>query len=617
MKLFFALFVSLSHLALADFVYMKEDSSGKSILLKSKTATTVLSDMSTKNWALYPDITPDGNELIYAEGSGSADLSITYKNLKTNTVQKFHLPQKGMLLHPKFTRNGKFIFYSAPKVGGKNTIFFFDRAAEVSRQGEGLGDYSLEQAAVLSAEEESYFPRPSSDGNFVVYQRNLNGKKEIVFFDRIENKKTVIAEGMAPTLSFDERWIAYTSKVNGNWDIFVSERSTGLTIQATQDSADEMAPTFMPDNTLVFASNKSGRFLLYKLVNGKWDELLADEESKNADFYAPQFTGTTTYKQNLKADFIGNARSSFGTISHNGKVYMCGGHQGKEHTYPPESFSDQFIVYDPQSNAWTELAPRPARAHGYQLAAKGNYIYAFGGFAYAAEYKPKWKSLTQIDRYDIANNKWETIGHLFSPRSSNVAVTINDKVYIAAGWNSTPKFSGDLDGFFLDSIEIFDLTTEKLELAPYKLPSPVRRALTGVEYQGKLLLVGGLGRGASHFELLNTVTMIDPETGSFKELTPLPFATFAPAAGILGQELFVFGGMFKMSEESYEYVSHIYNMDLNLQKWQHTGRFVKETKGFSQVFNLTDQQLGVLGGHHYFEGYDLPVTTFEIFSKGE
>ena len=616
MPLFILLGVLLSHLVFADAVYMRENSEGKSVLLQSQDQVQVISDITSKNWALYPDVTPDAKEVVYVEGPSQNDLHITYKDLTKNLTQRFHATQKGMILHPKFSKNGRYIFYSAPGSKNKNTIFFFDRHAEVTRQGQGLLDYSLDGAKALDDSEEAYFPRPSSDGNFVIYQRNLQGKKEIVLFDRIENKKTILAEGMSPALSFDERWIAFTSKKDGNWNIYVMERTTGVTFQVTSDDKDEMAPAFMPDNTIAFASNKSGHYRLFKIIKGEWISLHKDvSEHEAVDFYSPQFSGDTKIVQNLKAPFIGNPRSSFGTVVHHGKLYMAGGHQGAEHTYPPESFSDAFIVFDQETNTWTELAPRPVKAHGYQLAAFGNYIYAFGGFAYAAEYKPRWKSLDQIDRYDIGTNKWETVAKLNSPRSSNVAVQIDDKVYIAAGWNSTPKFENDLDGIFLDTVEIFDLKSEKVTLAPFKLPSPVRRALTGMEYEGKIVLVGGIGEGASHFELLNNVTEINPADGSFRELTPLPFATFAPAAQILNNQLYVFGGMFKTGEMSYDYVSHIYQGDLVTGSWSHTGRCLKETKGFSQVFKLNEKTLGILGGHHYFQGYDSPVSTFETFTS--
>jgi Tol biopolymer transport system component len=615
MKLTFLLGLLFIQTALADLVYMKEDQQGKYVMLKNDkhSETQVISDLGSKNWALYPDIAPDGEELIYVEGPNQQDLALTYKNIAKNIVQKFHPQTKGMVLHPKFSKNGKFIFYSAPGPQGKNTIYFFDRAAEVARQGDGLADFSLESATPIDTTEESYFPRPSSDGNFLVYQRNTGTKKEIILFNRLDGTKKVLAEGMSPALSFDERWIAFTSKKSGSWNIYVTDKTSGITFEATNDQKDEMAPTFLPDNTLAFASNKSGHFRLYKVNKGEWTSLTADSSEADLDLYSPQFSGETSIQQGTLPSFLGNARSSFGTVSHEGKIYMAGGHQGAEHTYPEESFSDQFVVYDTLTQTWKELAPRPAKAHGYQIAAHGNYIYAFGGFAFSKIHKPKWKSLDQIDRYDIALNKWETVGKLLSPRSSNVAVKINEMVYLVGGWNSTPKFENDLDGIFLESIEVFDLKKEKIELANFKIPQPVRRALTGIEHEGKILLVGGLGQGASHFELLNNVTSIDPLSGFSRELSPLPFPTFAPAAEIINNQLFVFGGMFKFSEMEYDYVSHIYRQDMLTGIWDHTGRCLKETKGFSQVFKINEKTLGILGGHHYSLGQDLPVKTFEIF----
>jgi hypothetical protein len=600
----------------ADFVYMKEDQFGKSIQLQRDAHNpTTLNDSNNKMWAIYPDISPDGNEFIYCEGEDQSNLHLTYVNKTKNLTQRFNLKNHGMLLHPKFSKNKQWIFYSAPGVNGKNTIFYFDRVAEVSRQGAGLLDYSLENAKMLASEDEAYFPRPSSDGNFVVYQRNVTGKKEIVLFDRLENTKKVLAEGMSPALSFDETKIAYTSKKDGNWNVYIIDRTTNVTTQMTSESRDEMAPAFMPDGTLVFASNKSGHYRLFKLENAKWVQIVAAGDLAEVEFYSPQFSGEINYQQTERAPFIGNPRSSFGTVSHEGKIYMAGGHQGAEHTYPPESFSDTFIVYDIAANKWKELAPRPAKAHGYQIAAFGNYVYAFGGFAYSPDHKPKWKSLNSIDRYNIKENKWETIGKLFSPRSSNVAVTIEDKVYLVGGWNSTPKHNNDAEGTFLDAIEIFDLKTERVELASYKMPLPLRRALTGIELNGKIVLIAGLGVGASHFELLSNVTAINPLDGSSQELTPLPFATFAPAAEVLNNELMVFGGMFKTGPMNYEYVSHVYALDLARPQWRHTGRYLKETKGFSQVFHVDEKTLGILGGHRYFEGQDSPVSTFETISK--
>jgi hypothetical protein len=612
MKFLVLLTLLASCSSFADFVYMKEDAQGKRVQLQTSHGTQTLNHIQEGVWALYPDVSANGQEFIYSEGTGPRDLHLTYVNQKKNITQRFNLPQKGMLVHPKFSKNGRHIFYSAPGKTGKNTVFFFDREAEVLRQGKNLTDFSLEDARALDESEESYFPRPSSDGSFVIYQRNTSGKKEIILFDRVENTKTILAQGMSPALSFDERLIAYTVKEDGNYNIHLMDRVSKAVTIMTTDSADEMAPTFKPDNTLVFASNKSGRFELYHLMDKKWHKLAG---SPDADFYSPQFSGEKDIAQAERAPFIAEPRSSFGTVSHEGKIYMAGGHAGAEHTYPPESFQDTFLVYNIENNEWTELAPRPVKAHGYQLASHGNYVYAFGGFAYSENHKPKWKSLSRIDRYDIKENKWEKIGDLLEPRSSNVAVTIEGKVYLAGGWNSTPKFANDYNGKFHNTVEIFDLASEKITLASYELPAPKRRALTGINLNGKIVLIGGLGEGATHFELLDQVTSINPETGKSQELTPLPFGTFAPAAETLGNELFVFGGMFKTAPMAFEYVSHVYAQNLSQGQWRHTGRYLKETKGFSQVFKVDESTLGVLGGHRYFEGFDSPVTTFETFKK--
>jgi N-acetylneuraminic acid mutarotase len=610
--LFLALLLCTS--SYADFVFMHESEQGKSIRLQNGTEQTIINDVQNKMWALYPDVTPNGEEFVYAEGPDGNDLHLTYFNRRRGITYRFHHPRKGMVLHPKFTKNGQLIFFSAPAENGKNSVFFFDPHALAKRQGDFVIDYDLKATEVTTGEE-AYFPRPSSDGSFVVYQRNSAGKKEIVLYNRVDDEKVVLAEGMSPALSFDENLIAYTSKKDGNWNVYVINRFTRKVSQMTSDAADEMAPSFDSKGSLAFASNKTGNFRIYQLDERKSWRSLSEDSDQEATHYSAQFTGEKEYRQKELAPYLGEARSSFGTVLHDGLLYMAGGHKGHEHNYPPESFTDDFLVYNPSTNEWKQLAPRPFKAHGYQIVARGNYIYALGGFAYSETHRPQWKSLDAIDRYDIKLNKWETIAKLNAPRSSNQAIMIGDKVYIIGGWDSTPQKENDVDGRFHDSIEIFDLTTEKIAIAPYKMPLPLRRAFTAVEYQGKIVMVGGLGVGGTHFELVKKVTALEPETGSVTEWKELPFATFAPAAGILNGELFVFGGMFKTGEMDYEYVAHVYGMDIKKQDWRHTGRYVQETKGFSQVFNLNEKTLGILGGHHYAEGDDTPVKTFETWSK--
>ncbi|MEA9355087.1 hypothetical protein SHI21_02690 [Bacteriovorax sp. PP10] len=617
MKLIAALtLIIVSSASMADMVFMRESDSQKHIMHKNNDGVTT-QITSGDLMHLYPDISPDGKNVVYVEGKitdqGSQDLYLVTMNLETKKTERWQADGlQGMILHPKYSRNGQFIFFSAPSP--KNKVFYFEPSKFRTNLLRTNGDITtLKFSATALSADEAYFPRPSSDGNFVVYQRNINGNREVVLFDRLEDKKTVIAQGMSPALSFDETRIAFSSKVAGSWDIYEYNRQSGkVTRKTMDDSADEMAPTYMPNNEIVFASSKSGNFQLYQLDNDEWVRLTA---VANADDYAPQFSGETIFTQGVRAPFMEPMRSSFGTILHDGLLYMCGGHQGPEHTYPKESFTDNFNVYDKRINNWKELAPRPAKAHGYTLAAHGNYIYAFGGFAYNEGTKPAWKSIDTIDRYDVRTNTWTTIGKLSKPRSSNIAATVGDKVYLVGGWDATPKAPNDFEGTFHSSVDVFDLKTETVSVAPYQMPLPLRRAFTGVEYKDQILLVGGLGVGSSHFELISNVTLMDPKTGIATELPKLPFATFAPAAETIGDELFVFGGMFKTGEMNYEYVSHIYGFSFEDQTWRHTGRYLKESKGFSQVFKMDNRTIGILGGHRYYLDEDRPVNTFEIFRK--
>ncbi|MBY0516523.1 MAG: hypothetical protein K2P81_06420 [Bacteriovoracaceae bacterium] len=603
-------FWALPAFALTPVVFMRENAQGKQIIMKSGEVETQLTQ--DKNWHLYPDISADGKWIVWVEGVNDKNLSVVLYNVEKQTREKFETSKTGMTLQPRLSKNGEFIFFSAPATLGNKIVFFnpqHSRQRVDRRERDGTRVFRL-QTQSIAHDGAGYFPRPSSDGSFVVFQRNTLTKKEIVEFNRMTNETKVLAEGMAPALSADEKWVLYTSKVNGSWDIWITNRSTGDKVALTNDPKDEMAPTFMPNNTVAFASNKTGKFQIYKISNGDWIQIVESD----SDDYAPMFAGDVSIEQTLKTPFPAPMRSSLGALNHEGKIYLCGGHQGAEHTYPPESFTDTMQVYDPATGSWKVLAPRPHKAHGFQMAGIGRYIYAFGGFAYDENNSPKWKSIAAIDRYDIESDTWTTVGLLPRRRSSNVSITVDNKVYLIGGWDSTPKFNGDLDGTFQQAVDVFDLKTEKVSVARWQMPLPLRRAFSAVEYGGNIILVGGLGVGASHFELLNNITMIEPVSGYSRELSPLPFATFAPASGVMGDELFVFGGMFKTGAMDYEYVSHIYAMDLKKETWRHTGRFLSENKGFSQVVPF-EEGLAVIGGHHYLQDRDEPLATFEFFKK--
>ncbi len=599
-------------------VYMLERDGEKQIVLAKGDGSGGKEITKGKLWHLYPDIDASGRYVAYLEGKDQTDLQVVILDRTLNHTEQW-TKEPVARFHPRFSRDARFLAYSAPGAKGVNQIQVIS-LNEARKAGPasvlGAKTFYEPSARVIESEYASYFPALASDGSFVVFQRNIDANnKDIALYDFGTEKTTVLVGGegkhMSPALSPDDVFVAYTQEEGGNWDIYVLNRLTGEKNKVTSHAANDHAPAFRADGSLVFASVRSGNFQIYEIsakdLKGKTFKAMPLTNGEG-DRYAPRLSGDVDFRHGELAAMPDPSRSSFAAVRVGDKLYALGGHQGKEHTYPPESFLDRVDVFNLKTKSWSTAAPRPEPCHGYQAIAHGKYIYAFGGFAYSKEDKPQWKSLDAIDRFDTQTNTWTRLkAKLLEPRSSNVVAQVGNKVYLIAGWDSRGK------GKFLSTIEVFDLETETVSLAKFSLPNPLRRALSSVTVGEEVLLVGGLGEGTTHFELMDKVTAINLRTGKSRELPKLPFATFAPATGIIGDTLFVFGGMFKTGAMDYVYVNHIYSLSLGETEWKHTGRHLNEAKGFSQVLPISRTMLGILGGHSYDGGSDSPVKTFEAF----
>ncbi len=588
----------------------------------------ILSDADGKNPVAitsgqYPRIDASGGQIAFSQGADEQGLSIMMKDLKTGAAEQW-TPEDGMNTHPRFSGNGRYLAFTGPLGPGKKAqIGIIDletarKSAKPERNAQGITSYKI-SPRVIDSEYESYFPTISSDGSFVVFQRT-KGKadKDIVLFDLTNNRLEEITkekgEWMSPSLSFDDRWVAYTGKKDGKWDIYMTNLLTKETLRVTHGVSSELSPAFRPDGSLVFSSERSGHFELYEI---------SSEEMKGRSFqnrplvlgggqhYAPSVSGNITFYQKSMPDMPGPGRDSFGAIKVGNRFYIAGGHQGHEHTYAQDTFLSTFEYFDLMDNKWHKAAPLPVPCLGFGLASNGKYIYAFGGFAYSADHKPAWQSLDIIQRYDIKNDRWEKIGKMPRGRSSYALAQIGTNVYLLGGWDSTPKNENDKEGRFLREVDAFDLTTEKMTPDVARIPDPLRRAVTAAVLENEIVLLGGIGVGASHFSFLDNVTAFNPQTGLWRELPRLPFATFAPTAGVIGNKLFIFGGMVHLAEDNDIYVNHIFELEHG--KWAHTGRYLKESKGFSQIVNWDPQTLGIIGGQSYFPVKNAAILTFELF----
>ena len=92
-----------------------------------------------------------------------------------------------------------------------------------------------------------------------------------------------------------------------------------------------------------------------------------------------------------------------------GKIYVTGGATGDD-----ESVKSVY-VYDPQADAWTQLASMGNARRLHTSTAVGGKLYVFGGFGARG-----WLSKAEV--YEPASDSWAQVSSLTPARSHLVAV---------------------------------------------------------------------------------------------------------------------------------------------------------------------------------------------------
>ena len=92
-----------------------------------------------------------------------------------------------------------------------------------------------------------------------------------------------------------------------------------------------------------------------------------------------------------------------------GKIYVTGGKDSERSTL------NSAYVYDPQADAWTQLASMGNARRVHASAAVGGKLYVFGGYGGDA------RSTAEV--YDPASDSWAQVPSLTSARRNMVAVS--------------------------------------------------------------------------------------------------------------------------------------------------------------------------------------------------
>ena len=73
------------------------------------------------------------------------------------------------------------------------------------------------------------------------------------------------ADDLAPQWSPDDKWIAFQSKRDGNWEIYVINVGNGIVTRVTNNSAEDVDPAWSFDQqSLLFRSYRDGNWEIYR-----------------------------------------------------------------------------------------------------------------------------------------------------------------------------------------------------------------------------------------------------------------------------------------------------------------------------------------------------------------
>ncbi|HZZ82840.1 MAG TPA: kelch repeat-containing protein [Gemmataceae bacterium] len=229
------------------------------------------------------------------------------------------------------------------------------------------------------------------------------------------------------------------------------------------------------------------------------------------------------------------AASSFGAVGSDGWLYIYGGHIARVHTYSTEAVSKRFARLKlSDGRTWEELPSGPG-LQGMNLAAWDGKIYRVGGM------QPRNKpgdptdnySIADVERFDPAVGKWQSLPSLPVPRSSHDVAVVDGKLYVIGGWNMRGEDGED----WLDKALVLDLKADAPTWQEIDQPFQ-RRALIVTVHDGKIFVIGGFNEDNVPER---RVDVYDPAQKTWSTVAELPGQDhngFAPAACTLGGRVY-------------------------------------------------------------------------------
>ncbi|MDX1993756.1 MAG: kelch repeat-containing protein [bacterium] len=200
-------------------------------------------------------------------------------------------------------------------------------------------------------------------------------------------------------------------------------------------------------------------------------------------------------------------------------------------------------VYNAATDVWETVAaprnPMPFGGSHIQAVVYGSDVWMAGGY-YGSH--PSTAPSSQTWRYDTVNDLWETRPqwNMPEPRAANALVLNGRRIHLIGGISDTqqPRNTAEDDHWILD---LDNLDAGWRAAAP--LPS-ARLHLNGVAIDGIVYALGGQFRHDTNPQDVTLAHAYNPATDSWRAIAPLPFprSHFEPGTMVINDRIVIVGG---------------------------------------------------------------------------